>query len=92
VLAEDYSVDSRYDLARQVQAVLRETLRMVASVDPTSSLLGELSTLAAEANRVTQMRVYMDGGLSFAAITDACREVVESCRSLVDQDWTTSTQ
>jgi hypothetical protein len=86
-LLDDYNLDNRYALARQIQEVVLETLRLAATIDPGFSLQQELSMIASQAAQVSQIRVYMDGGRSLNALTEGCRELVGRSRSVADREW-----
>jgi hypothetical protein len=83
----DYNVDQRHDLMRMVARTLLDMVRQVASHNPDSPTVSQLSETAAKAIGWSQFRIYLDGGTSFNALSDGCREVVDEVSRVVDQTW-----
>jgi len=83
----DYSVDQRHDLMRQVAAVTLEVIGRVAAQAADAPILQELKEIAANARTWADYRVFLDGGVSFNALSEGCREVLNEAHRVVDQPW-----
>ena len=89
-IEQDISIDRRHELARQVEFVLLETIRLAATTDHRLPVLGQLTVIARDAAALQQLRVYMDGGKSFAELTKGCRRIIAAAREAVDKPWVPS--
>ena len=84
---DEYSVDSRHDLMRDVTSTLLETIRLIAAINPQYPILPKLEEIVADASKWSTFRVYLDGGKSFGELSDGCSQVLESVRQVVQEDW-----
>ena len=83
---DDYNVDSRHDLMRQVATVVFDAIRQVAAINPDDSILPKLESIATAANQWANFRVYIDGGVSFNELSNGCREVLDSLQRMIDDN------
>jgi hypothetical protein len=78
-----YEPEDRSRLAAEIQQILVESVRIAATNDPTSGFAEAIAEVATRAGEVGRIRVYLDGGLSFNALNDGCRELIERVRGLL---------
>ena len=76
------NIDRRHDLIREVQTVLLEVQRRVATIDPDAPILSTFVQLVSDTAKVLTMRVYIDGGRSFNALLQACHKVLDTVQEL----------
>ena len=85
---DDYSVDARYDLMRQVAQTVLDTIRRLATIYPTSPVLPSLQQIVAEATGWSNFRIYLDGGATFNQLSKGCQDVLDEVRQVVAVEWT----
>lgn len=83
----DYSVDARHDLMREVATTVLNTIRNVAMLSPAPSVVASLQDIAARATKWSTFRVYLDGGVTFDELSNGCRKILDAIRQLVDESW-----
>lgn len=86
--ALDLTVDARHALMQDVESTLHETLRLVAERLPDAPILDSFAAIAHEAHQWANYRVYLDGGKTFDALTNGCRQVLELVDGVLRETWT----
>jgi hypothetical protein len=84
---DDYSVDSRHDLMRDVSVVLFEAIRQVATINPGAPILAQIQEIATAANNWSTFRTYIDGGVTFSQLSDGCRQVLDQLQQVIREEW-----
>ena len=86
-LENDYVVQKRISLASEIRAVTLEVVRLASEVAPSATFVTRLSAIAIQADSVASIRVYMDGGMSFGALTEGCRTLIREVEEALELPW-----
>jgi hypothetical protein len=85
---EDWDPTKRQALAREIEHVMLEFVRIASSSAGETHFVTVMSDIATEAAAVERRQVYIDGGISFNALNDGCKQVLDDISGLLDLTWT----
>ena len=66
----------RSRLAAEIHQTLIESVRLAVTNDSNSRFADQLSTVATRAAEVGRIQIFLDGGLSFNALNEGCRDLI----------------
>jgi hypothetical protein len=85
--ATDPSIDRRRDLMREVSRVIWEVVQRVEIRCPEAPVQASLTSLASTADELVNMQIYLDGGQSFNALNDGCKNVINGVQDVTAEPW-----
>jgi hypothetical protein len=81
-----WDASERVNLAAEIQQVLNGAIQIAVAKTTDPAFATALSTIARQAAEVKRIRVYADGGNSFAHLDQGCRDLVHSVSDLFNPE------
>ncbi|MHB8395568.1 MAG: hypothetical protein ACYDC5_13990 [Candidatus Dormibacteria bacterium] len=83
----DFNVASRHGLMNEVYLVILDIIRSLAALDDDLSVLDRLRRITVDAGQLRGMQVYLDGGVSFARLSEGCHAVIAALDVIAQDVW-----
>lgn len=85
--ARDPSAQKRQNLMTEISQQVLDASRRLAQYRSESQILGALAEIAYAADELANRRILLDGGRSFNALTDGCRNVLDTLDRVLKESW-----